>query len=326
MPKMKAPGVYIEEVPAFPNAVVQVATSVPAFIGYTERAQNGAIDLSNVPFRISSMAEYEALFGGPPRLRVVQDPNDTTKLVATNRFLMHASMKLFFNNGGGYCYIVSVGDYSATPSADDFIPGIDTLLTEQEPTMIVTPDAVLLATIDEHIKVPQAALAQCGKLENRITLIDIFDGDTAANDPIAMFRNKIGTNHLSYGVAYYPWLNTSVLDQSAVNYTTLDDKSRGALSVAMTAEAQKKADQDTGQTNAAIPDATSKLIATVAKGTDPHDVASTHQMMMSSSKVYKQTMIQALRALNLMPPSARSVLPPCFCGAGLTCRSTKDQF
>ena len=34
---MKTPGVYIVEKSAFPNSVVEVATAVPAFIGYTER-------------------------------------------------------------------------------------------------------------------------------------------------------------------------------------------------------------------------------------------------------------------------------------------------
>ena len=40
MPQMKTPGVYIVEKSAFPNSVVEVATAVPAFIGYTEKADN----------------------------------------------------------------------------------------------------------------------------------------------------------------------------------------------------------------------------------------------------------------------------------------------
>ena len=32
---MKTPGVYIVEESAFPSSVVEVATAVPAFIGYT---------------------------------------------------------------------------------------------------------------------------------------------------------------------------------------------------------------------------------------------------------------------------------------------------
>ena len=32
------PGVYIEEIPKLPRSVAQVATAIPAFIGYTEKA------------------------------------------------------------------------------------------------------------------------------------------------------------------------------------------------------------------------------------------------------------------------------------------------
>ena len=62
---MKTPGVYITELPAFPNSVVAVATAVPAFIGYTEKADNKGTSLTNVPWRIASMVEYQDCFGGP---------------------------------------------------------------------------------------------------------------------------------------------------------------------------------------------------------------------------------------------------------------------
>jgi phage tail sheath protein FI len=42
---IKTPGVYIKEINAFPNSVVEVATAVPAFIGYTEKIPPGP----NVP-------------------------------------------------------------------------------------------------------------------------------------------------------------------------------------------------------------------------------------------------------------------------------------
>lgn len=60
----KTPGVYIVEKDAFPNSVVEVATAVPAFVGYTEKAQKGKKHIPNQPVRISSMAEYEKFFGG----------------------------------------------------------------------------------------------------------------------------------------------------------------------------------------------------------------------------------------------------------------------
>ena len=36
---IKTPGVYINELNAFPNSVVPVATAVPGVIGYTPNAQ-----------------------------------------------------------------------------------------------------------------------------------------------------------------------------------------------------------------------------------------------------------------------------------------------
>jgi phage tail sheath protein FI len=42
MAAKKTPGVYIVEKNAFPNSVVEVPTAIPAFIGITEKAINGA--------------------------------------------------------------------------------------------------------------------------------------------------------------------------------------------------------------------------------------------------------------------------------------------
>ena len=53
----KTPGVYVREISKFPPSVAQVETAIPAFIGYT------ADGPKNKPTRISSMLEYEAIFG-----------------------------------------------------------------------------------------------------------------------------------------------------------------------------------------------------------------------------------------------------------------------
>ena len=62
------PGVYIEEESAFPNSIVPVATAVPAFVGYTEKAMRSKSSLKNVPTRISSFGEYILYFGGGPKV------------------------------------------------------------------------------------------------------------------------------------------------------------------------------------------------------------------------------------------------------------------
>jgi phage tail sheath protein FI len=58
-PQYKTPGVYTIEQNAFPNSVVEVATAIPAFIGYTERASYKGKDLSNVPTKVESLKEFQ---------------------------------------------------------------------------------------------------------------------------------------------------------------------------------------------------------------------------------------------------------------------------
>ena len=81
---------YIVEKSAFPNSVVEVATAVPAFIGYTGKAENGGASLIGKPWRIASMAEYEHYFGGAPeprfRVEVVgATANETPPVVDMDR-------------------------------------------------------------------------------------------------------------------------------------------------------------------------------------------------------------------------------------------------
>ena len=81
MATMKTPGVYIVEKNAFPNSVVEVETAIPSFIGYTEKASNRGSPLTNKPFRIASMAEFETYFGGPktPTFQIKEAPNKPAK-------------------------------------------------------------------------------------------------------------------------------------------------------------------------------------------------------------------------------------------------------
>lgn len=57
------PGVYVVESEDHPS-VVGVATSVPAFIGYTEKAELNGKPCFNQAIKVGSMAEFETYFGG----------------------------------------------------------------------------------------------------------------------------------------------------------------------------------------------------------------------------------------------------------------------
>jgi phage tail sheath protein FI len=332
---MKTPGVYIVETNAFPNSIVEVATAVPAFIGYTEKSEMQGRSLAMKPSRISSMSEFELYFGGAPDVKfTVAAEADPSKVdfvatksdgttagqslsIQSGNFNLHRSMQLFFQNGGGPCYIVSVGhfksaDGSATAiSGDTLAKGIETLETEQEPTLIVIPDAVLLADVDKCCKLQQAMLGHCAKLQNRFSILDVFAGDTPitpTTDPVADFRNKLGTTALNYGAAYYPWLRTNIIDDQTITFDQLDNPA--ALATLIQGELLPTPVDATDKRQAAIkviidaihPAANAQPPAEGAPPPPTHSQA--HDALLSISKTYKAAMQAVARHLNLLPPSA----------------------
>ncbi|WP_075187440.1 phage tail sheath family protein [Teredinibacter haidensis] len=261
MPAMKTPGVYIVEKSAFPNSVVEVATAVPAFIGYTQKAENGDKSLLNKPWRISSMKEFEKYFGDAPtpkftiedaaslenadfKIRIAGDGRGKGKSLKQEsaKFILFSSMRLFFQNGGGACYIVSVGDYDGDEDgdgkgeikADELQNGVATLIKEPEPTMIVIPETMSLPSLKACTSVQQAVLLHCGnKMRNRVAILDVFDGykdrQDAAGDCIAAFRDALGINYLDFAAAYYPWVNTTIVSDSVISFNYLTEAGKSAL-------------------------------------------------------------------------------------------------
>ena len=147
MGEYKTPGVYIKEKNAFGNSVVEAETAIPAFIGFTEKALNGSDDLTNVPWKISSMTEFVQYFGGAPQNKFTLDVDDNNQLELKESdviFTLYYQMVMFFANGGGTCYIVSVGNYNATTAitSDQVKTALTALEKEPEVTMIVVPEAV----------------------------------------------------------------------------------------------------------------------------------------------------------------------------------------
>ncbi len=214
MATYKTPDVYIKEISIFPPSVAEVETAVPCFIGYTEMAQEltpGDLFMSGK--KIRSIAEYQQYFGGPPpteNVMVTLDANNSPAAVSMNNtYYLYDSLRLFFNNGGGKCYIISIGDYNTSPSIGSTSPkvgikgGLAVLKKLDEPTMILCPDATL--TGSDLYTFAQDALRQCGDLMDRVAILDTANsGDL--DDDVDDFRSGIGINNLKYGAAYIPWL------------------------------------------------------------------------------------------------------------------------
>ncbi len=255
------PGVYVEEITKLPPSVAPVNTAIPAFIGYTEKRPDAE------PHRITSMLEYEELFGrannefkyigvkldgtiefsniaGTASIPEVVDTSGSTPVVVTQfesgiapistsisselpampKFKMWYSLVLYFANGGGPCYIVSINTYDNVVDDTfpikslDFITGLNFIKKKDEPTLILFPDLLGLLKDDPDSTtttplppitdsegigyVYQQAINQCATLQDRFLITDVVDNEVSA------FRNSIGTSNLKYASAYYPNLET----------------------------------------------------------------------------------------------------------------------
>lgn len=216
MSNYSTPGVYVEEIASLPPIIAPVGTAIPAFIGYTEkRPDNGTAPVIR---RISSMIEFHELFGGAyaEKFGKFKIKKENDKHIVRERpappaptYRLYYHLQMFYANGGGPCYIVSVGEYnptSPTISKDKLEGGLTALKSEDEPTLILISD--VLSNAAGHYELYQTALSQCAELKDRFTIIDPHNGSDLST--IDELRTDIGANNLSYGAAYFPALLTSL--------------------------------------------------------------------------------------------------------------------
>lgn len=326
---MKTPGVYVVEKSAFPNSVVEVATAIPAFVGYTEKAANGNKTLLNKPTRIASMAEFQAFFGGPSMAEFNLEeaaqgttPDLTTggkgyRLTQTKKYTLYYNMVLFFANGGGQCYIVSVGDYQTDLKKDNFQNGINALISEPEPTMVVVPEGVNLPAAD-CFDIQNAVLNHCGyDMRSRFAILDVPQAE-AEEEAVKRFREGVTSDFLDFGAAYYPWLNTSIVQDGDLSFRNLanpaalrtlleaempearqSDELKAIFDVIQTKGAAKAGKADAKEGKAEADKAETEP---VAQGTLPAVTA--HKILFQVSNVYQDVLRSMKNHLNLLPPSA----------------------
>jgi phage tail sheath protein FI len=382
----KTPGVYVEEIDAFPPSIVGVETAVPAFIGYTEKAEKGGRSVALRAVRISSMVDYVAIFGKAynyqftvmpvPVLKgdvesakavsdaasvvldeatknqkgLKSDASDIEKQAAESRveaaktafktaddrykalndgysksdygkadkaalekeaaaqiligdlhspdkdkseaakkarteaadaraianaelkkatpnasigsqgfivsvtapFSLYNSLRLFYANGGGDCYVVSVGTYDSeiglggtvggTPGLQD---GLDAVRDLVGPTMLVIPEATALPA-DSYNTLVKNMLKQCHDRQDRVAILDIRPDPTKDFDTLNTdFRNNVGgvdNKLLRYGMAYVPFLKTSIVAPDELDYSNFAEftsNQPGPLIWALLAEASR---------------------------------------------------------------------------------------
>jgi phage tail sheath protein FI len=345
---LATPGVYIEERNAFPNSVASIPTAVPAFVGYTEKVVRDGESLINKPVRISSFAEFVTIFGEgfKTNFEITEVENIekgfdfsvdgkfyTVKQEQDARFIFFDGIRMFFENGGSACYIVSVGAYTSKvtktspgkPASKDpktgketpgtpgksfeqvivnqiskkaLANGITALVAEEEPTMLVIPEAVMLDEAD-CFALQQEMVLHCGfKMQNRFALLDVYNGYQKRtydkNDVITRFREGIGSNFLAFSAAYYPYVNAAVIQKEEVDVANIINVE--LLNTLLSKEADKLYD------NAKKAD---EAKAEIRKVLDKNaNLNSLTQTLNTISPAFKKIMSAILRKLNILPPSA----------------------
>ena len=309
---LATPGVYIEEKSSFGSSVVPVQTAIPAFIGYTAKATRGSKDLTNVPTRISSLGQFEELFGGAPSTKFNIESDDSTvgfklSFVDESRFLLHSSMRLFYANGGADCYIVSVGSYEdkidAAQLNDPTGGGLTALEKHLEPTIVVVPDAILLDENDCY-SLQAAMLQHCGyKLKNRFAILDVYEGSKERtfdeDDAVDKFRNGVGSNFLQWGASYYPFLNTTVVSKSEIDFTRIANLD-GLVEV-LSKEVAENLEAD--NITAARAEGITAEIDKIAETTDADAVNSLNSTLTVISPSLNLILSEISEMLNVLPPS-----------------------
>jgi uncharacterized protein len=106
------PGVYVEEIPSAVHTITGVATSIAAFVGYTDSG------LDNRATEVLSFSDFERSFGG----------------LASDSELSYA-VQQFFLNGGSDAFIVRVPKHASTPAMVTLLSGVT---AGSAPSLVVT--------------------------------------------------------------------------------------------------------------------------------------------------------------------------------------------
>lgn len=331
------PVVYIQQINACSNSVVPVASAIPAFIGYTPAAAYQGKSYANVPVKISSFADFQAYFMLPdppaPQDPAVQYAPDYYLVAqkaapATGEYILldgvyyavlpdpgtiyylYNSVRLFYQNGGGDAYIVSVGTYgtaSGKPITDpaaqivnpnvklaDLQGGLALLKNEQAPTMYLCPDATLMSLADNATLIP-AMLQQAAAMGTAICLLDIIGGarpdPIRYTDDIANFRGSTGTTALDHGISYYPFIGTCIVQTGDLDFTNLFGGDTTRLNALLS------------PASAPNPQALQILAQIQHPPAMPMTNTQLQAALVAASPVYARIMASVTELANILPPS-----------------------
>ncbi|MBW4891598.1 hypothetical protein KXQ82_17865 [Mucilaginibacter sp. HMF5004] len=345
------------------NSLLNKPTRITSFAEYLERFGPGAKPYKPV-YTVHKVLDATAI-------AALQDPAKTTAtevaanaadktkadhlLVLKNEQLyitppaqqlyLYNSIRLFYDNGGSVCYILPVGTYSAADAtfkvkADEIAAALELLKKEEEPTLVLSPDAISLGA-DAYNTVYTSILDHCKYMQSRFGIFDLAQqsGTVETKDIVDPFRDKIGINNLNYGAAYYPWLKTAVVTADEIGFENLAgddlatllpaietdalaiiakyakdsvaptqddvDKAKAAMDAAVTAANGKPADDPLSVTAAADTKAYNDLKSALANWPTTQGVIKSNynKALKAASPTFVALMDKIRLMMNELPPS-----------------------
>ncbi|GAA4786268.1 phage tail sheath family protein [Lysobacter hankyongensis] len=318
---------------SLPGGIVAVATAIPAFIGYTAQATLDGTDCTCVPVKIGSMAEFDAIFTGPPgtrpqapRYRVTvlpsppadgDDDAETVGFVScriapdpATVYWLRDSVRMFFENGGTEARIVSAGPFGAAsghaaPPGAAFVdalvnPNVRLADLQAALAALKTSSDVTLYVVPEATLLPDAdalALTQSLLAQSAAlgTCLTLLDVKGGLRPDPQAWPQDIAAFRRSTG--------DIGLDFGAAYYPFLITALRsGTLDYT---------DFDGGDARALLPvlnpdampnPAAAQLLQAIAAGTAP-DVAKNHQALLIASPAYAALIAIVERKAGTLPPS-----------------------
>lgn len=308
MPTYRTPGVYVKEIDKVPSQIAQVKTELPVFIGYTEKAIDDDISILNRPHKISSFSEYERCFGSFPCAQFdwsQSGDNDSFELnigsqvyymrQVTQQFHLYKSIKLFFQNGGSHCIVVSVGNYQDVINRDTLIAGIRLIAKTPTAALLVIPESVSLPLPDCR-DVQQAQIEYCTKAQHLVTILDINEQSSVA-DTADYFRQSLTIeSRSSFAAAYMPYLNTMAIPIKGISLSNFAKSTRKQLSNILL--------NTSTSSNAELVNLI-KAIANPEKSR--YKDADIHKTLYSSSSAYRYLIAALHETINIVPPSGAVV-------------------
>ncbi|MGP3004294.1 phage tail sheath family protein [Serratia bockelmannii] len=215
MADYKVPGVYVEEPFGLSLSIQTGQTAVPVF------AFDGSNTLASAMKATDKVTEFTSWLEVSTVRQKVWDTayageggNEDAKKIAAEAAvkpfdadLLYQSLRLYFINGGGHCYIAPLDKF------DTLVPALD------DATLLVQAGATPSTFVTKV-----TALCGTGK-----TLFALFDGPQEALDTPATVKTKMQDGNIypstPYAAVYYPWLTVP----SVENNSDIDAPPSGAV-------------------------------------------------------------------------------------------------